>query len=127
EGGEGGLIFGGGDAVGGHGDVGPAGGVGGAGRVGQAGVGAQDGAVERFVQGAQLEDAGVVLGGIFQGVVGLGQALPGVAHVGGAGFVQALADGLELGDDAAGIGDGEREGFEAVGGGVVQVRLHRRR
>jgi len=88
-------------------------------------VGREHRAVHVLVETAELGDSGVVAGGVFEVVVGLGEALLGVDHVGRSGFVEALAGRLELGDLGSGVGVGEGEGLETVGGAVVEIVLHR--
>ena len=67
-------------------------------------------------------DVGGGLVGVVEAVVGPGHALAASDHQGGAEVVVRLADSFEGGEGLPMLG--EREGLEAVGGGVAEVVFH---
>ena len=87
-------------------------------------VGVEHGAVHGGVQLAQFGDARVGLVEVVKAVVGAGHAFVVVHHERGAVLVVLLACGFEGGMSVPAFR--EREGLEAVGGGVAQIILHRR-
>src|SRR6266478_1284549 len=88
-------------------------------------VGVENGAVHGGVQITELRDLRIGLVGVVKAVVGLGQALAVSDHESGAELVVALTGGFERRVSLPVLGQGE--GLEAVGGGIAEVVLHRRR
>jgi len=97
-------------------------------------VGLQHRLIQLLVQRPELQLAAAGFGGIVEAVVGAGEAFVVAHHQLGAELVVALADGFEAlaggvvgGFAGGGIEEsgGEGEGFEAVGGGIAEVILHR--